>query len=856
MSETQWYQRHNTLSQDCLGVHPHIGGRSSDILTVGRSADKRLLCTGDVYGNVRLFRYPCQRPGSPYKEFVGHSPGGVSRVAFSVKDQYVVSLGREDKIMFQWSVHKVDDEMCKPAEMQIMPPQQLLSLSDLSITEMKTLATGVSSVSYVIQGVDMTKDMTSMPVTAPDAKLSLTAVLGVGGSACSRMHQAAFPIAFYSGTGDVSTVAGRIPLMLRGDRVSQMLLHVPGVADIGAVTISADLRYLATGEKCAPYEGRDEIWSSNKGKIRVFSTGTGLLLQELPEIVPGGVMGLSFSGNGLYLAAIGRGRLSSLSVFYSPQGVWNDAVLAFTSPTNARPSSFLTFITKAPSPMHDYHLVTGGEAPVRFWKLTGRNVVSCVGQYPNKELQKAAVTSLLCIREGQAIAGDAAGGVSVWKGNICESQINGAHESAISAMCKWTLPPSSSSSSSSSDKKTPTPTPTLGVITASCDCVKLWSDTFTEVRSLSVSDLITRLDRSLPRNSFITSVATDAHCHRLLIATSSSLVAELAMDSQAIFLLAEGHHAGTFSAIAAHPTDPRFLLTAGAEGILRVWNLVTRRVVEVHQTGFQLSDVTFRPDGSSLALSYVSSGESGACVLIMNFNPDGGPYLSTMQKIVNVGTGRVNMLRYSPDEMFLAVGSEDHAVYLYDVRHSYKLKGNVRGHSMGVSGVDFAFSGKYLRSFSKTKDSLSIETRIFELHDEHVPAAVEITDSTQLQKLDKERWATISSVAAPEAKACHTVIEQNNTDKIENQSEITSAGSLPVSAVSFCTDPKQKNLVAAYTDGSMRMFRNPAGASTMSCHLYHGHSTGPVSLSFTCDGKYVCSAGRCDGAVMMWEFTP
>uniref|UniRef100_A0A8C9SDQ3 EMAP like 1 n=1 Tax=Scleropages formosus TaxID=113540 RepID=A0A8C9SDQ3_SCLFO len=93
-----------------LGFH-HIlhlwlwpeGSDGTDINAVCRSNEKRLLVTGDDFGKVHLFSYPCSQFRAPSHVYGGHS-SHVTNVNFLFDDSYLISTGGKDMSIMQWRV--------------------------------------------------------------------------------------------------------------------------------------------------------------------------------------------------------------------------------------------------------------------------------------------------------------------------------------------------------------------------------------------------------------------------------------------------------------------------------------------------------------------------------------------------------------------------------------------------------------------------------------------------------------------------------------------------------------------------------------------------------------------------------
>lgn len=75
----------------------------TDVNCCDRSPDGSILATGDDYGYVNLFRYPCTQKGNEKHVKVGHS-SHVMNVKFSPDGKYLFSVGGNDKAVMQWRV--------------------------------------------------------------------------------------------------------------------------------------------------------------------------------------------------------------------------------------------------------------------------------------------------------------------------------------------------------------------------------------------------------------------------------------------------------------------------------------------------------------------------------------------------------------------------------------------------------------------------------------------------------------------------------------------------------------------------------------------------------------------------------
>ncbi|KAM9466957.1 echinoderm microtubule-associated protein-like 1 isoform 2-T2 [Clarias gariepinus] len=91
-----------TLSFHVFGLWPD-GSDGTDINAVCTSSEKKLLATGDDFGKVHLFSFPCSQSRAPSHVYGGHS-SHVTSVNFLFDDSHLVSTGGKDMSVMQWRV--------------------------------------------------------------------------------------------------------------------------------------------------------------------------------------------------------------------------------------------------------------------------------------------------------------------------------------------------------------------------------------------------------------------------------------------------------------------------------------------------------------------------------------------------------------------------------------------------------------------------------------------------------------------------------------------------------------------------------------------------------------------------------
>uniref|UniRef100_A0A8C7EKT5 EMAP like 1 n=1 Tax=Neovison vison TaxID=452646 RepID=A0A8C7EKT5_NEOVI len=100
--DIEWATYTCTLGFHVFGVWPE-GSDGTDINAVCRAHERKLLSTGDDFGKVHLFSYPCSQFRAPSHVYSGHS-SHVTNVDFLCGDSHLISTGGKDTSIMQWRV--------------------------------------------------------------------------------------------------------------------------------------------------------------------------------------------------------------------------------------------------------------------------------------------------------------------------------------------------------------------------------------------------------------------------------------------------------------------------------------------------------------------------------------------------------------------------------------------------------------------------------------------------------------------------------------------------------------------------------------------------------------------------------
>ncbi|CAB1344738.1 unnamed protein product, partial [Coregonus sp. 'balchen'] len=85
---------HSVLGDEVLGVWPR-NAEKADVNCACVSHAGLNVVTGDDFGLVKLFDFPCIEKFAKHKRYFGHS-AHVTNIRFSYDDKYVISAGGND----------------------------------------------------------------------------------------------------------------------------------------------------------------------------------------------------------------------------------------------------------------------------------------------------------------------------------------------------------------------------------------------------------------------------------------------------------------------------------------------------------------------------------------------------------------------------------------------------------------------------------------------------------------------------------------------------------------------------------------------------------------------------------------
>lgn len=428
-------------------------------------------------------------------------------------------------------------------------------------------------------------------------------------------------------------------------------------------------------------------------------------------------------------------------------------------------------------------IVTCGKGQITFWTLEGGALSKKQGIYDKYDKPKY-VLCLAFAPNGDVLTGDSNGNIFVWgKGsNRITQAVLGAHEGGVFSLCG--MKDGNLLSGGGKDRK-----------------VIEWDGSYSKTgRETEVAEVYGPI-RTLSQGKG----------GLVLIGTTKNCILQGSLDLE--FSPIMQSHLDELWGLAAHPSQHQFL-TCGSDRHVYLWDSQSRSVVWLRELNDPAHSCCFHPEGNVVAI-----GTQAARWVVLD--------LAT-HEIVSVhtdGSEQIESVQYSPDGAYIAVGSRDNYIYVYQVSdggRKYSRVGRCSGHSSFITHLDWSEDSQYIASNSGD----------YELLYWTASSCKQLTGPSTIRDI---LWSS-----------------QNCT------LGFTVAGIWPEGADGTdvngcCRNHKQSLLATADDFGKVNLFRCPSSQPRSPCHTYKGHSSHVTSVAFLFDDSRLVSTGGRDMAILQWQ---
>ena len=244
-----------------------------------------------------------------------------------------------------------------------------------------------------------------------------------------------------------------------------------------------------------------------------------------------------------------------------------------------------------------------------------------------------------------------------------------------------------------------------------------------------------------------------------------------------------------------------------------------------------VESVCWSPDGK-----YLASGSNDKTVII--WDAKNGEKLKTLYG----HSDGVNSVCWSPDGKYLASGSDDNTIIIRDAKSGEKLQ-TLEGHFSYVNSVCWSPDGKYLASGSGGwNGERYIKEELF---------IWDVNSGEKLKTLEKHSDEVFSVCWSPDGK----YLASGSDDKTVIIWDARSGEKLKTfeghsdRVESVCWSPDGKYLASGSLDKTVIIWDAKSGESLKTLK---GHSESVYSVCWSPDGKYLASGSR-DYTVVIWD---
>uniref|UniRef100_A0A673IMF6 Echinoderm microtubule-associated protein-like 3 n=1 Tax=Sinocyclocheilus rhinocerous TaxID=307959 RepID=A0A673IMF6_9TELE len=430
------------------------------------------------------------------------------------------------------------------------------------------------------------------------------------------------------------------------------------------------------------------------------------------------------------------------------------------------------------SPTDTNNIISCGKSHVYFWTMSAGTLTKKQGIFGKYKKPKFVLCFVFSLT-GDVLTGDSEGNILTW------GKSTRAHEGSVFTMC--ILQGGAILSGGGKDRK-----------------IIHWS-----------ADLAPERECEIPEKFGAVRTIADVDGEELLVGTTRNAILR-GTFSDGFVAIVQGH-VDEMWGLATHPTQNIFL-TCGNDRQVCVWNAEDHKLdwcttLEVREESGLCAD--FSPNGA-----VVSVGLSTGRWVVLD--------LQTKEVVSDLtdGNEQLSVMRYSPDGSFLAVGSHDNFIYIYNVTEGgrrYTRFGKCTGHSSFITHLDWSKDGKYVMSNSGDYEILYWD----------VASGCKLLRN-RFESKDRE-WASYTCVLGFHVMG------------------VWLEGSDGTDINALCRSHSKSMVAVADDFCKVHLFQYPCPKPKAPSYKYEGHGSHVTNVRFTHNDSHLLSMGGKDTCILQWR---
>ncbi|XP_049748196.1 echinoderm microtubule-associated protein-like 3 isoform X2 [Elephas maximus indicus] len=273
-------------------------------------------------------------------------------------------------------------------------------------------------------------------------------------------------------------------------------------------------------------------------------------------------------------------------------------------------------------------------------------------------------------------------------------------------------------------------------------------------------------------------------------------------------------HTDELWGLCTHPSQNRFL-TCGHDRQLCLWDGEGHALawsIDLKETGLCAD---FHPSGAVVAVGL----NTGRWLVLDTETRE-------IMSDITDGNEQLSVVRYSPDGMYLAIGSHDNMIYIYSVSSDGAKSsrfGRCVGHSSFITHLDWSKDGNFIMSNSGDYEILYWD----------VAAGCKLLRN-RYESRDRE-WATYTCVLGFHVYG------------------VWPDGSDGTDINSLCRSHNERVVAVADDFCKVHLFQYPCARAKAPSRIYAGHGSHVTSVRFTHDDSHLVSLGGKDASIFQWR---
>lgn len=844
--DERWHTMTSTLDWPVQGIwEPESDG--TDVNAVDRSRNAKFLVTGDDFGKVNLFQFPCALEKASSVELRGHA-SHVTNVRWAVDDAYVVSVGGNDRCVFVWKHDKsqsavasntieigdqsggvaagnsrrrkssvalvefhpeTNEEADEPGggdiyENRIEKPAAGLLEGDPGGDEFMAVKPWLGAIVPPTNGKALLKAGSS----SPDVQLELEHIHGYQGQNASNNAR-------YDAIGRVVYHAAAVGIVADKLQSQQQQHHAPRQRffkgrddDVVALCGHPNGSTFATAQMGK--RPKIFVWSSED------CAASAPCIEGFHQRF---VAAVCFSSDGSKLGSVGGDDDHSVAIYS-----WGNGLLVASAKGERHAVKSICHHAST------QEWITCGERHVHFWKEQGKNLTSKRAIFGKAVEQKLASVFECVVSFGPAaVVGGSDGNLYVFQGSNELSRTVSAHGSTP----VFALTVSADSGAASE------------LVSGGKDGkIAIWNTQFAKLVVIDLTEVASATSSAFGLlNAAVRSVHVSRRSPRsFLVGTMGSDLIEVDAGSNSkptVWFVTRGHYHMELWGLACHPSKPEYC-TVGDDQTIRIWCLEKRVQLRITRLRAAARACAFSPNGELIALGYGGRAQHQAKKSAVA-KSDGRRAIdypgvveildySDLSKCVfhdKPSKQAISQLKFSPNGETLAVGSHDHCIYNYRMERkantwSVRKIGVFNKHQSYITHLDFSLDGEFLQS----------NCGAYELLFSRADSGKHITSASSVKDVN---WATWTCVLGWPVRGIWLPCS-DGTD---------------VNAVARCS--KGQLLAAADDFGRVKLFRYPCVVKNAASNEYRAHSSHVTNVRWGVDDTKLISVGGLDRCVMQWN---